>query len=83
MCFGYVIGPSFNPVGLDFHGFAALPADQVMVVAGATGSVEKFAVFALQAVGLAVFGQGDPCRLCRPCAGPAGPHARGDGRRDG
>ncbi len=51
--FGYVIGPGFNLVGFDLYGFPALAANQVMVMVGSAGSVEQFAVFALQAVGFA------------------------------
>jgi hypothetical protein len=46
-----VVGPGFHLVGFNLNSLSALAADQVMVVAGSAGTVEKFAVFALQAIG--------------------------------
>lgn len=51
MGFGYFVRPFFNLVGFNLNGLSALAADQVMVVAGATGSVEQFTIFTLQAIG--------------------------------
>ena len=47
----YFICPALNTLGFDFHGLAALAANQMVVVSGAAGAVKQFAVFTLKAVG--------------------------------
>jgi hypothetical protein len=47
MFFGDRISPSFHFFGFNLNGFAAVSADQVVVMAGSAGAVKQFTVFAL------------------------------------
>jgi hypothetical protein len=44
MAFGHLIGPRFDPLGLNFHGLATNPANQVVVVSLATIPIQKLPI---------------------------------------
>jgi len=44
MAFGHLIGPRFDLFGLNFHGLATNPANQVVVVALATIPIQNLPI---------------------------------------
>jgi hypothetical protein len=44
MAFGHLIGPGFDPLGLNFHGLATNPTNQVVVVPLAAVPIQKLPV---------------------------------------
>ena len=53
MAFGHLICPGFHLFGLNLHGLATPPTNQVVVVPLATIPIQKLPVSRLQGVGLA------------------------------
>jgi hypothetical protein len=50
---GHFIGPGFEPFGLNLNSFAAIAANQVVMMAFPAGSIEHFTLGGLQGVGVA------------------------------
>jgi hypothetical protein len=50
---GHLVGPGFEPFGLNFNSFATIAANQVMMMAFPAGSIEHFTLGGLQRVGVA------------------------------